>query len=208
MSWTMRPRCQRSRFRSQSGSLFQAPPETRRSRRLTALEKRQAPVWLSLPAPVAQEDVEPWRIALRGLLEKHGSALTILEVAIAGQPARLARFAVQVAATEVRANHDAIRLALGGPAMGDRARREEIYSSDLPPTSICSRFPREASRLPPGCIKSIRSPPSSDANAPDVAAADPARVVDGVLDDLGTEAVLHAWRAADLRRRRCARWRR
>ena len=76
--------------------------------RLAAFDKRRAPVWLSLPAPAAQEDVEPWRIALRGLLEKQGSALTILEVAVDRQPARLARFAVQVAATEVRASrrHD------------------------------------------------------------------------------------------------------
>ena len=61
--------------------------------RLAAFDKRRAPVWLSLPAPAAQEDVEPWRIALRGLLEKQGSALTILEVAVDRQPARLARFA-------------------------------------------------------------------------------------------------------------------
>src|SRR5947208_3103322 len=71
--------------------------------RLAAFDKRHAPVWLSLPAPVAKEDIEPWRVALRGLLEK-----------------------------------------------------------------------------------------------PDAAAGDPARVVDGVLHDLGTEVVMHAWRASDV----------
>ena len=110
-----------------------APGDPALAARLAALARRQAPVWLSLPAPAAQEDVEAWRIALHGLLEQHGSALTILELAIDRQPARLARFVAQVAATEVRANHEAIRLALGGPAMGDRGRREDIYSAEMAP---------------------------------------------------------------------------
>ena len=74
--------------------VFQGPAgDPALAARLAAFDKRHAPVWLSLPAPAAQEDVEPWRIALRGLLEKQGSALTILEVAVDRQPARLARFA-------------------------------------------------------------------------------------------------------------------
>jgi hypothetical protein len=167
--------------------------------RLAAFDRRHVPVWLSLPAPAAQEDVEAWRIALRGLLEKQGSALTILEVAVDRQPARLARFAVQVAATEVRASHDAVRLALGGPAMSDRVRREEIYSADLAPYVDLLAIP-EKDEPAAGWLQQV-DPLAGIvliAPAPDTASDDPARVVDGVLRDLGTEVVMHAWRASDV----------
>jgi hypothetical protein len=167
--------------------------------RLAAFDKRHAPVWLSLPAPLAQQDVEPWRIALRGLLEKQGSALTILEVTVDGQPARLARYAVEVAATEVRANHDAIRLALGGPAMSDRGRREEIYTSDLAPYVDLLAVP-EGREPVAGWLHHVDSLAGLVLTAPasDAAAGDPGPVVDGVLHDLGTDVVLHAWRASDV----------
>jgi hypothetical protein len=167
--------------------------------RLAAFEKRRAPVWLSLPAPAALEDVEPWRIALRDLLEKQGSALTILEVAVDRQPARLARFTLEVAATEVRASRDAIRLALGGPAMSDRARREEIYSGELAPYVDLLAIP-EGREPVAGWLQQV-DPLAGvvyTAPAPDAAAGDPAGVVDGALRDLGTEAVMHAWRASDV----------
>jgi len=177
---------------------FQGPPgDPALSERLAAFDKRHAPVWLSLPAPVAQEDVEPWRIALRGLLEKHGSALTILEVTVDRQPARLARFTLEVAATEVRASHDAIRLALGGPAMTDRARREEIYSSDLTPYVDLLAIP-EGRESVAGWLQQVDPLAGIVFTPADAAAGDPARVVDGALRDLGTEVVMHAWRVPDV----------
>jgi hypothetical protein len=124
-----------------------APGDPALAARLAVFARRQAPVWLSLPVPAAQEDVEAWRVALHGLLEQHGSALTILELAIDRQPPRLARFVAQVAATEVRATTETVRIALGGPAMDDRGRREEIYWRDGAVTATCSPFPREVSLL-------------------------------------------------------------
>jgi hypothetical protein len=167
--------------------------------RLAAFAAHRAPIWLSVPAPAAQEEVEAWRIALRGLLDTQGSALTILEIAVDRQPVRLAQFAVQVAATEVRASRESIRVALGGPAISDRARREEIYSSELAPYVDLLAVPEEAEptfdwlrQVDPlaGIV--------STSQAPDTAAADPARVVDGALRDLGTPVAMHAWRAADV----------
>jgi hypothetical protein len=101
--------------------------------RLATLAARQARVWLSLPAPDVEADFERWQSALRSLLARHGPALTILEVTVNRQPARVAAFAMQVAATEARASHDAIRVALGGAAMSDRQKREEIYRSEIAP---------------------------------------------------------------------------
>src|SRR5262249_59444760 len=98
-----------------------------------ALGTRRLPVWLAVPAPDAQADVERWQSALRALIDRHGPSLAILEVTLDRQPSRLAAFVLQVAATEVRASHDAIRIAIGGAAMDDRARREDIYKSELAP---------------------------------------------------------------------------
>src|SRR5262249_3602428 len=96
-----------------------------------ALRAQAAGLARPVPAPDAQADVDRWRTALRPIVEKHGAGLTILEVALDRQPARLAMFELQVAATEVRASHDAIRVAIGGAAMNDRARREDIYRAEL-----------------------------------------------------------------------------
>src|SRR5262249_33293115 len=76
--------------------------------RLAALEARHVPVWLTITAPATEQDVDPWRAALRRLLESRGATLHLLEVAIDRQPARVARFALQVAATEVRTTHESI----------------------------------------------------------------------------------------------------
>ena len=131
----------------------------------------------------------PWRVALHGLLEQHGSALTILELAVDRQPARLARFVAQVAATEVRAE------PRSGPDRPGRAgygaiavAAEEIYSARWRRTSTCSPFPREVSLLLRGCARSIRFA-RIVLTARNAAAGDPAGVVDGVLRDLGTEVV-------------------
>jgi hypothetical protein len=167
--------------------------------RLAAFAARRAPIWLVVPAPAAQEEVEAWRVALRGLLDTQGAALTILEVAVDRQPARLARFAVQVAATEVRASREAIRVAVGGPAMRDRTRREDIYSTELAPYVDVLALSDEAE---PAVDWLRQVDPLAGvvltSQAGDEAAADPARVVDGVLRDLGTPAAMHAWRAADV----------
>src|SRR4051794_25584724 len=41
--------------------------------RLDRLKARHIPVWLSVPVPDAQQDIERWRSSLRALVEKHGS---------------------------------------------------------------------------------------------------------------------------------------
>ena len=101
--------------------------------RLTAVGRRGAPAWLIIRAPDGEPDMAAWQAALHGLLDRHGSSLAILEVSVDRQPARVASFALQVAATEARANRDAIRIAIGGPAMADRDRREAAVSSGTRP---------------------------------------------------------------------------
>ena len=111
-----------------------SPADPALDARLTALDKRRVPVWLvDRGAGMPSRTSPSWQTALHALLEKHGDSLAILEVLVDRQPARLASFALEIAATEARANREAIRIAIGGPAMADRARREEIYRPQLAP---------------------------------------------------------------------------
>ena len=104
------------------------------SDRLLALATRDLPIWLVVPAPARPEDAEPWRAAVRRLLDRHSSALTILEVTIDDQAASLAAFAVRLASTEARAvTGTATRLALGGRRMATDAGRSEVYTQELTP---------------------------------------------------------------------------
>ncbi len=175
-----------------------SPADPALAARLAAFTQRRTPVWLSLPAPAAEDEVERWRIELRALLEQSGSTLTILEVALDRQPGRVARFAVQVASTEVRASHEGIRLAMGGPAMGDRSRREDIYSGDVAPYVDLLSIPEGGASVAAWLhqidplARVLLTPLPSGA-----AAGDSATVVEGVLRELGTEVVMHAWRAQD-----------
>jgi len=109
------------------------PADHRLDARLAALEARHVPVWLTIDAPASEHDIDAWRSALKALVDGHGATLHVLEVAVDTQPARIAAFAVQVAATEVRTARDTIPVALGGPAVNERARREEIYRAELAP---------------------------------------------------------------------------
>ena len=166
--------------------------------RLATLAARQARVWLSVAAPDVETDVERWQSALRSLLARNGSALTILEVTVNRQPARVAAFALQVAATEARASHDAIRVALGGAAMSDRQKREEIYRSEIAPYVDLLVVPEGGQDAIATWLHAI-DPTAAVALTSDVAAnaGEPATgMVDGVLRELGTDVVMHGWPAA------------
>jgi len=168
------------------------PADATLDARLAALAKRRVPVWLSLRAPDAQPEVERWQLALRGLLEKHGVALFVLEVTLDTQPAPVASYAMQVAATEVRASRDAIRLAIGGPAMDDRARREEIYRVELAPYIDLLAIPEAGSGSVGQWLDQI------DPNAAIAAVGSGSNVVDSILRDLGTDVVMHVWPAPEV----------
>jgi hypothetical protein len=167
--------------------------------RLQALAARKLPVWLSLPAAASADELEGWRDAVRALLDRHGAALAVLEIDVDRQPARIATFAVQAAATDVRADHDRIHIAIGGAAMNDPARREAIYRAELAPY-VDLLAVDDASDPALGAwlhrVDATASIVVSGARA--AAAPDAARqLVDGVLRDLGTDVTLHAWPAAD-----------
>ena len=164
--------------------------------RLAALESRHVPVWLTVPAPATEPEVDAWRAALRAVVEKHGAALHVVEIAVDRQGARVAAFAVQVAATDVRTHRDTIQIALGGPAMNDAARREELYRTELAPyVDLLATSNADAATS-----AWLHRVDSSAAIAVTASAADSRdsvrRLVDGTLQELGTDVALHAWPSA------------
>ena len=169
--------------------------------RIGAIEQRRVPLWLSIPVPSTDADVETWRASLRRLLDRRDSTLSILELAIDSQPERVAAFATQVAATEVRARRPGVRVAVGGAAMNDVARRRGIYSKDLVPYVDLLALPEGRAdgaaewldQIDRGARLVLVSP------GPLPAGPDPAgTVVEGVLQELGTAVVSHAWRSSDV----------
>ena len=177
------------------------PADATLAARLAALEARHVPVWLTVSAPAAEQDVDAWRTALRALLDSRGATLHTLEIAVDRQPARVAAFAVQVAATEVRTTHEAIQVALGGAAMNERARREEIYRAELAPyvdvivtnAAAADGVSGWLHQLDPTATIALTGSSSRERGS------EPARrIVDAVLEDLGTDVALHAWSAAEV----------
>jgi hypothetical protein len=166
--------------------------------RIAALESRHVPVWLTVPAPATEQEIDGWRAALRALVDSRGAALHMLEVAVDRQPARLAAFAVQVAATEVRTAREATRVALGGAAMNQRARREEIYGADLAPyvdmlvtnAAAESEVARWLHQIDPSATMVLTG--SAPVDSSQVTRA----IVDAVFEELGTDVTLHAWPAS------------
>lgn len=101
--------------------------------RLSTLVHRSLRIWLAVPAPTRTEEMEPWREGLRQLLDRHGAALTALEVLVRDQDPALANFAVRLASTEARSYGDGIRLAIGGPRMADESIRSPVFTAELSP---------------------------------------------------------------------------
>ena len=168
--------------------------------RLAALEARHVPVWVTIDAPASERDVDAWRSAVKALVDRHGATLHMLEVAVDAQPARVAAFAVQVAATEIRTARDTIQVALGGRAMSERRRREEIYRAELAP--YVDLLVTDAADTGIGAWLHQVDPTAAmvvNGSAPGDRAKEPARrIVDAVFDELGTDVMLHAWPAAEV----------
>jgi hypothetical protein len=177
------------------------PADSRLDARLAALEARHVPVWLTIDAPPSERDIDAWRSALKALVDAHGATLHMLEVAVDAQPARVAAFAVQVAATEVRTARDTIQVALGGRAMNERARREEIYRAELAPYVDMLVADAGADRGIGAWLRQVDPTASMVLNgsAPGDRSKEPARrIVDAVFDELGTDVMLHAWPASEV----------
>jgi hypothetical protein len=168
--------------------------------RLAPIERRAAPLWLAIPAPATEKDVEPWRTRLRAIFGRDKTTMAILEVVVDDQPSPVAAFAMQVAAIEARVRQDDVLLGIGGRAMTDAVRRDQIYSAELAPYVDLLVVPGSRDegvaawlrRVDPNARVALRG--SGDASP----AVDPSRVVESAIADFDTEIAVRAWRPTDL----------
>jgi hypothetical protein len=174
------------------------PSDPQAESRLSALERAGIDVWLTLPAPAAEADVPAWRGSLRTLLARPRSTVALLEVDVDRQPRQLAGFAVQIAATEGRVRRQDLQVALGGAAMNEAMRRREIYTNELAPyidLLAIDDAPQDVVDWLQA-VDPLARIAVTPAVASDPTAGGERRLIDGVLQDLGTAVVARAWPAA------------
>jgi hypothetical protein len=154
---------------------------------------RKTPVWLAVQAPSGVEEVERWRGMLQGVLARHGRGIAVVEIDIRASDARLAAYAVRLAATDIRAERDTIQIGLGGSGAEQAA---SFYTADLAPYLDLLMLP-DGSDLGAAERWLVRVDPGAQIGVTGMqAGADRAvqRVMDSELETIGTAVVLHAWR--------------
>jgi hypothetical protein len=158
------------------------------------------PLWIVVRVPMSAGDVDAWRRNLRTLLDRTSRALVILELTIDEQPADVVQFATQVAATEVRARREDIRLALGGPAIEDETRRARTYSSEMAPyVDLFASSESAASSVLAWSSKAAPDARIVVTGRTVTAGASPEQsLVEGVVNRLGTPVMAESWRTAGL----------
>src|SRR4029079_16830838 len=162
--------------------------------RLTMYRERKRPVWLAVAAPMSVDAAEGWRALLAGVLSRHGDGLAVIEIDVDAQDAQLAAYVLRLAATEIRAARDDIRIAVGGPRL---ARTTDLYTADLAPYLDLLVLPDNADvdaaagllkRVDPGAQIAL-----VDLDAGEAALTARRTVIDRELRAIGTDVVLHAW---------------
>ena len=149
------------------------------------------PVWLTVPGPASVDEAEAWRQRLAALLQEYGEGITLVEIAVGREQAALGVFAVKLAATEARSARSTIRIALGGSLGEDAAVLTAVYTADLAPyidVLVVSDATVESARQMQGRV---------DRTATLAVAGTPTRLVDSLIEDLGSDVTLRAWQASD-----------
>ncbi|MEO5739321.1 MAG: hypothetical protein ABIS29_01825 [Vicinamibacterales bacterium] len=168
--------------------------------RLASYRRAGVPLWLTVHAPGSVPDAEAWRRSLATMLQEHGDGIVIVEIAVGREQAALGVFAVKLAATEARSARPSIRIALGGSLVDDAAGLSSVYTEDLAPyidllvvsDGAAGEARRLLARVDPNAALAIAG------NPPDAApGTNHQRVMDFLIDDLGTDVSIRAWRAAD-----------
>ena len=169
--------------------------------RLDFYRARRIPVWLAAGMPASVEAVAPWRARLSALVAKHGSGLMILELVVGDEDPALVGFAVRAGATDVRAGNESIRIALGGARLRQSTDRTRFYTPELAPYIDLLAVPASANLDSAIADLDARDPGAQvlvtggDAGVDRDGAV--RRVLDAVLQTLGTAVVMHAWRPSE-----------
>jgi hypothetical protein len=169
--------------------------------RMAYYRGRKVPIWLAVTAPATADAATSWRSKLANLIARHGDALVAIEIVVDAQDPKIAAYAVRLAATDVRAEREAIRIALGGPRFRQASARLQIFAPELAPYVDLIAVPA-GSNLQSALDDLRQRDPTAQlvvtgGDAGDTPERATARVIESELETLGTEIVAHSWQASD-----------
>ena len=156
--------------------------------RLAQHAARKIPVWLTIAAPSDPAAMDRWRAALQGVLSRHAGAMAIVEIQIDDADPRLAAYAVRLAATDVRAERETIKVAIGGSGAAAAYTAELAPYLDLLVVSSDANLETadlQLQRVDPGARLAVSGMTAETNGA--------ARMVDSQVTSLGTDVVVHSW---------------
>ena len=107
--------------------------------RLTEYQGRGLLLWPVISLPTDQAGVTQWRALLKQWLSRHRSHLAVLELRVTEQALPVAGFAIQAAATDLRAAAPSARLAVGGPIAAPESLPRLIDTGLAPYAQTSSR---------------------------------------------------------------------
>jgi hypothetical protein len=107
-------------------------PDAGLETRLTDYQGRGLLLWPVISLPADQAGATQWRVLLKQWLTRHRSQLTVLELRVTEPALPVAGFAIQAAATDLRAAAPAARLAVGGPITASASLPRLIDASVAP----------------------------------------------------------------------------
>jgi hypothetical protein len=100
--------------------------------RLATYEARGVQLWPVVALPSDQAGAARWRAALQQWIARHRGHLAVLELRVTEEALPFAGFALQAAATDVRAAAPSARLAIGGPITASDSLPRLIDASVAP----------------------------------------------------------------------------
>ena len=155
--------------------------------------------WVAITGPSSVDDVERWRLALQGLLQRHGARISILEID-PGSDLRLAAFVMRIATTDIRSARDGIRVAMTVPSAAASEWLGKLYTRDLAPYVDLVSVPRS---VDPAAVSAHLRTVDPDArialrlgeagDRPDAAAR---QMIESQLETVGTDIVIVAWQGS------------
>jgi hypothetical protein len=123
--------------------------------RLAEYQGRGLLLWPVIDLPADQAGVTRWRALLKPWLARHRSHLAVLELRVTEEAVAVAGFAIQAAATDLRAAAPSARLAVGGPIAAPENLPRLIDASVAPYVDLVAVSSRDLAARSIAAVKRI-----------------------------------------------------
>jgi hypothetical protein len=123
--------------------------------RLASYEARGVQLWPVVPLPSDQAGAVRWRALLQQWIARHRGHLAVLELRVPEGALPFAGFALQAAATDLRAAAPSARIAIGGPITAPDSLPRLIDASVVPYVDLIAVSSRAAADQALASLKSV-----------------------------------------------------